>query len=160
MNIHAVRRIDRNFVGETEAATRQGKEFTMKRYSLIILLYITFLFFLQISAAYSQDWKTLSENIKLDFKDKIISIEQLNSSTGWAVLSSDLSNLECVKIAENIGYYIRNSTGGPRSGKTPSIHVSKGGKHIAVARRYGMKYVGKLNLEDWDPSVYNGKYRP
>lgn len=45
MNIHAVRQIGRNFVGETEAATRQGKKFPMKRYSLIILLYIKFLFY-------------------------------------------------------------------------------------------------------------------
>ncbi len=45
MNIHAVRQIGRNFVGETEAATREGKKFPMKRYSLIILLYIKFLFY-------------------------------------------------------------------------------------------------------------------
>lgn len=131
----------------------------MKRYLPVILICFVFLFFIQISCAYAQDWKTLSKNLKIDYKGKIISIEQLNSSTCWAVLSSNLSNLECVKIAENIGYYIRNSTGGIR-GKTPSVHVFRGGKHIAIARPSGIQYVGKLDIENWDPSAFNGKYRP
>jgi len=131
----------------------------MKRYLPIILSSFAFLFFAQISDCYAQDWKTLSKNLMIDYKGKIISIEQLNSSTCWAVLSSDLSNLECVKLAESIGYYIRNSTGGIR-GERPSVHVFKGGKHIAVARPSGMQYVGKLDIENWDPTTFGGKYRP
>ena len=131
----------------------------MKRYLPIILFSFTFLFFIQTSDTYAQDWKTLSNNLKIDYKGKIISIEQLNSSTCWAVLSSDLSNLECVKTAESIGYYIRNSTGGIR-GKKPSVHVFKVGKHIAIARPSGMQYIGKLDIKNWDPSAFNGKYRP
>ena len=131
----------------------------MKRYLPIIFIYLTFLYCTQFSYTYAQDWKTLSSNLKIDYKGKIISIEQLNSSTCWAVLSSDLSNLECVKVAENIGYYIRNSNGGIR-GERPSVHVFKGGSHIAIARPSGMQYVGKLDIENWDPSAFGGKYRP
>ena len=131
----------------------------MKRYLLIILICFAFFSSAQISNVYAQDWKKLSKNLIIDYKGKVISIEQLNSSTCWAVLSSNLSNLECVKIAENIGYYIRNSTGGVR-GESPSVHVFKGGKHIALARPSGMKYVGKLDIDNWDPSAFDGKYRP
>ena len=118
-----------------------------------------FLFSTQISKVHAQNWKTLSQNLMVEYKGKIIAIEQLNSSTCWAVLSSSLSNLECIGIAENIGYYIRNSTGGIR-GQKPSVHVFKDGKHIAIARPHGMKYVGKLNIENWNPSTFGGKYRP
>jgi hypothetical protein len=131
----------------------------MKRYLSIILVFFAFIFFAQILDVYAQDWKTLSKNLMIDYKGKIISIEQLNSTTCWAVLSSDLSNLECVKIAENIGFYIRNSTGGI-NGETPSVHVFKGDKHIAVARPSGMQYVGKLDIKNWDPSAFGGEYRP
>ncbi len=130
----------------------------MKRYLPIILLCFAF-FSTQISDAYAQDWKTLSKNLMNDFKGKIISIEQLNSSTCWAVLSTYLSNLECVKLAENIGYYIRNSTGGIR-GQKPSVHVFKGGKHIAIARPSGMQYRGELDIKNWGPSTFGGKYKP
>jgi hypothetical protein len=109
--------------------------------------------------AFAQDWKALAKNLKADHQGKIIAVEQLNSSTVWAVLSSHLSNEECRKEAESIGFYVRNSTGGIR-GEKPSVHVFKNGKHIATARPEGMNYVGKIDIENWDPSSFGGQYRP
>jgi len=117
------------------------------------------LILLTSSLAFAQDWKALAANLKADHQGKIIAVEQLNSSTVWAVLSSDLSNEECRKEAESIGYYVRNSTGGIR-GEKPSVHVFKNGKHIAIARPEGMSYVGKIDIENWDPSSFGGQYRP
>ncbi len=119
--------------------------------SMFLLLTGTFLF--------AQDWHLISSSLINDHRGKIIAIEQLNSRTVWAVLSPNLSNEECRKEAEAIGFYVRNSTGGIR-GEKPSVHVFKGGKHIAVARPEGINYVGKIEIKNWDPSSFNGQYRP
>ena len=103
----------------------------------------------------SYDWKTLANNLIKDYQGKIVSIEQLNSTTCWA----DLSNAQAVKIAENIGYYIRNSTGGIH-GETPSVHVFLRGEHVAVARPSGVNYYGKIKIENWHALDFGGKYRP
>lgn len=105
------------------------------------------------------DWRTLGENLVLDYQGRIISVEQLNWRTCWIILSPDIIYSQAVKIAENIGYYIRNTTGGLK-GETPSVHVFINKKHIAVARPQGNKYVGKIQIEDWDPSTFEGEYRP
>ena len=95
------------------------------------------------------DWNQVAKNLMAEYQGKIISIERLNSSSCWIVVSPSLNPSECVKLAENIGYYIRNSTGGPRSGQTPSVHVSQGTQQIAVARPIGMEYKGKLDIKSW-----------
>ncbi len=105
------------------------------------------------------DWKKLAGDLKSAYSGKIKSIEQLNSTTCWAVLSGHLTNFNAVKIAENIGYYIRNATGGV-NGETPTVRVFKNGKHIAMARPAGMKYVGKVDLQDWGTEAFEGEYRP
>jgi len=124
-----------------------------------VILAASVLFLLTSSFAFAQNWKVLAENLKADHRGKIIAIEQLNSTTVWAVLSSNLSNEECRKEAENIGFYVRNATGGIR-GEKPSVHVFKNGKHIATARPEGLNYVGKISIENWGPSSFGGKYRP
>ncbi len=124
----------------------------------IIILISAFLFFTS-SYAFAQNWKALASNLIADHQGKVVAVEQLNSSTVWAVLSSNLSNEECRKEAESIGFYVRNSTGGIR-GEKPSVHVFKNGKHIAIARPEGMNYVGKIEIKNWDPSSFGGKYRP
>lgn len=124
----------------------------------IIILISAFLFFTS-SYAFAQNWKALVSNLIADHQGKVVAVEQLNSSTVWAVLSSNLSNEECRKEAESIGFYVRNSTGGIR-GEKPSVHVFKNGKHIAIARPEGMNYVGKIEIKNWDPSSFGGKYRP
>lgn len=121
----------------------------IKRRSLIAFACLVGLFFIQDFDAYAQDWSTVAKNLVRDYQGKIISIEELDSSTCWAILAPGLSNIECVKMAENIGYYIRNTTGGVH-GKTPSVHVFKGPqRHIAVARPSGMQYIGELDIKIW-----------
>lgn len=124
----------------------------------IIILISAFLFCTS-SYAFAQNWKALASNLIADHQGKVVAVEQLNSSTVWAVLSSNLSNEECRKEAESIGFYVRNSTGGIR-GEKPSVHVFKNGKHIAIARPEGMNYVGKIEIKNWAPSSFGGKYRP
>jgi len=103
----------------------------------------------------SQDWKGLAESMIIDYRGKIVSIEQLNSTTCWAVLSSQISNAQAVEIAERIGDYIRNVTD-----KKPTVHVFVGGRHIARARPSGRRYAGQLQIQNWDPSEFSGQYRP
>lgn len=112
-------------------------------------------FVLKNGNIYAQDWKTIADNIIMDYKGKIISIEQLNSTTCWAVLSPRLSNYQAMEVAENIGYYIKNVIG-----KTPVVHVFVNGRHIAIARPSGKKYIGKVKIQDWNPSVFGGQHRP
>lgn len=101
-------------------------------------------------------WKTLANNLIKDYRGKIDSIEQLNSTTCWAVLSR-VSTLEAVQTAANIGDYIRNV-----SGKTPSVHAFLNGRHVAVARQgIGHRvYSGKLHIQDWHAFDFGGQYRP
>lgn len=125
----------------------------------MIIFSVLFIFVSWAVFAKDINWGKLAERLIIDYKGKILSIEQLNSTTCWVILSSDLSNFQAVKIAENIGYYITNSTGG-RRGETPDVHVFIGGKHISIARPSGFNYIGELKIENWDPSVFGGRYRP
>jgi hypothetical protein len=96
------------------------------------------------------NWDNISAKLVAKFDGKIRSIEQLNSMTCWAVLSSDISNEEAARLAENIGNYIMRLTGGKKGGKPP-VHVFINGKHVAVAKPSGMDYTGKVSLQDWGP---------
>lgn len=126
----------------------------MKRAFLFLCLFS--LFALPVHA---QSWRSIADNLIIEYSGKIRSIEQLNSSTCWAVLPVYTPYSKAVKMAVSIGYYIRNSTGGIR-GKRPSIHVFIGARHIAVARPRGMQYIGKMAIANWDPSTFGGEYRP
>lgn len=101
------------------------------------------------------DWKTLADLIIADYRGDIIFIEQLNSSTCWAVLSPKTSSERAVEIAENIGYYIRTVLG-----KTPTVRVFVNGVHVAIARSSQGRYVGKLKIESWGTSTFKGEHRP
>lgn len=106
-----------------------------------------------------QYWKMLADNIVKDFQGKIISIEQLNSTACWAVLSPVFTRIQSAALAEIIGSYIRNFSGSSQE-MTPSIHVFVRGQHIAVARLSDKSYVGKISIQHWDPSVFKGRCRP
>jgi len=90
------------------------------------------------------NWRSLADDIIIDYRGKIAKIRQLNSSTCWAVLSPKLSAIRAIEVAENIGYYVKNVTG-----KTPTVRVFLNGKHIAMARPSGNKYKGKIDIQDW-----------
>jgi hypothetical protein len=96
------------------------------------------------------NWNSISANLIAKFDGKILSINKLDSLTCYAILSSDISNDEAANIAEKIGYYILNATGGKKGG-SPPVHVFIDGKHIAVAQPSGMDYIGKVSLQNWGP---------
>jgi len=123
----------------------------MKKY--VALIVITIILF--ATCVHAVDWKSLAEDIIIEYQGKIVSIEQLNSSTCWAMLSPRMLNNQAVKVAENIGYYVKNVTG-----ETPSVHVFVNGKHIVIARPSGRKYIGQIKIENWNPSAFSGQYRP
>lgn len=66
-------------------------------------------------------WEEMPNKITNYFSRKVISIQQLTRTTCWAQLSYNISNYEAFQLAENIGFYIKNTTG-----ETPSVHVFKG----------------------------------
>ena len=96
----------------------------------------------------AQNWQAVEKGLLRDFGGKIVSIEKLDSATCWARIDGNISHVKAVDLAESIGYYIRNTTGGIK-GKTPSVHIFKGSRHIAVARPSGVKYTGKLQVQEW-----------
>jgi hypothetical protein len=112
-----------------------------------------------IQGALSYDWKVIAENLTRHYEGKVLSIEQLNESTCWAVLAPDFSEQQAARMARDIGYFIKNATGRTK-GETPVIHVFVNKRQVAVARSTGRWYVGKIHIENWDPAFFKGKYRP
>lgn len=108
---------------------------------------------------FQQNWKPLIDNIVRDFQGKIVSIELLDSTTCWAVLSPNLPRLQTIELAENIGSYIRRSTESTHR-ITPDVHVFLRGQHVAVARPSGKSYIGEISIQYWNPSAFKGQYRP
>lgn len=80
----------------------------------------------------------------LEYRGKIVSIEKLDDITCRAILNSNLSYSDCLQLSENIGYYIKNTTG-----YEPSVHVFQGRIHIAVARPtiLGDRYEARLDIK-------------
>jgi len=90
--------------------------------------------------------KTIN-SLVLEYRGKIVSIEKLDDTTCWAILSSDLSHSDCLQVSKDIGYYIKQTTG-----YAPSVHVFQGKTHIAVARPtiLGAGYKARLDIKKWD----------
>ncbi len=112
-----------------------------------------------IQGALSHDWKVIAEDLVRHYEGQVLSIEQLNESTCWAVLAPDFPEQEAARMARDIGYFIKNATG-RTEGETPIVHVFVNKRQVAVARSTGRWYVGKIHIEDWDPAFFKGKYRP
>lgn len=87
--------------------------------------------------------KTIN-GLVLKYRGKIVSIEKLDDITCWAILNSNLSYSDCLQLSENIGYYIKNTTG-----YEPSVHLFQGRTHIAVARPtiLGDRYKARLDIK-------------
>ena len=112
-----------------------------------------------IQGALARDWKGIAENLIRHYEGTVLSIEQLNESTCWAVLAPDFSEQEAARMARDIGYFIKNATGRTK-GETPVVHVFVNKRQVAIARSTGRWYVGKIHIENWDPAFFKGKYRP
>ena len=92
-----------------------------------------------------ESWiKKTINGLVLEFRGKIVSIEKLDDVTCWAILNSNLSHSDCLQLSENIGYYIKDTTG-----YEPSVHVFQGRTHIAVARPtiLGVGYKARLDIK-------------
>ena len=131
----------------------------MKKAHIVSLVVMLSLVLVPIQAAFSHDWKGIAENLIRHYEGKVLSIEQLNESTCWAVLAPDFSEQEDARMARDIGYFIKNATGRTK-GETPVVHVFVNKRQVAVARSTGRWYVGKIHIENWDPAFFKGKYRP
>lgn len=92
--------------------------------------------------ASATDWQNVSSSLIRSFDGRIISIEQIDSKICRAVSSPETSGKEAVKLAEDIGDFIKNYTGG-HSGENPVVYVIVNGKEIATARFSRMRYTGK-----------------
>ena len=131
----------------------------MKKVHIVSLAVMLSLVLAPIQAAFSHDWKGIAENLIRHYEGKVLSIEQLNESTCWALLAPDFSEQEAARMARDIGYFIKNATGRTK-GETPVVHVFVNKRQVAVARSTGRWYVGKIHIENWDPAFFKGKYRP
>jgi hypothetical protein len=91
--------------------------------------------------------KQTIDGLVLEYRGKIVRVEKLDDITCWAILNSNLSHSDCLKLSEKIGYYIKNTTG-----YEPSVHVFQGRTHIAVARPtiLGGGYKAKLDIRKDD----------
>ncbi len=105
------------------------------------------------------DWKAIADILVTKFRGRIISIEQLNAKTCWAVLASGTSEFDVEDIAEEIGYHIKAEIGGVK-GAPALIHVFVDGKRVAVANLSGENYTSEINVQNWSALELNGKYRP
>jgi hypothetical protein len=130
--------------------------------SLFTILFAACLFLMPLPAsnAGARDWKALADCLQCEYEGRILSIEQLNGDVCWAVLSPTLSEQQAATLARDIGYYIQNTTGGAAKGEKPEVFVFIDKRQIAIARPCGRWYVGKIHIENWDPSFYKGKFRP
>ena len=123
------------------------------------------LFLLSLSLSFAvlgdNNWKLIAENLVGGFEGKIVSIEQLTGSTCWVIVPDTTTNAEALEIANNVGIYIRNVTGGLK-GRRPTVRVFRDDKHLAVAKPSFSNYFFdvKLEIRNWGTNSFKGKYRP
>ena len=87
-------------------------------------------------------WKTLAAAIIEDYGGKITSVDRLDVTESHFSLYTDMRPEQIRQTCENIGYYIRNSTG-----ESPVIITFINGIPVAKADPAGTKYQAKLILK-------------
>ena len=93
-------------------------------------------------SGYAAEWEPTVRALIADYGGKVLEVERLNAEDCWVQVSSDLSFEEARQVSENLGYYLRNSTG-----FSPVVKVFVGDLQIAVARAASQKYHGKLDVK-------------
>lgn len=88
-------------------------------------------------------WEKTRQRLVDAYLGKITAVEKISSEECQVQVSSDLTFEQARQISENIGYYIRNSTG-----ESPVVTVFVGDLQIAVARLLTNKYTGKLDVKN------------
>jgi hypothetical protein len=84
-------------------------------------------------------WGKLAASIIEDYGGKIVSIDRLNIAESHFSLYSGMNAEQVRQTCENIGYYIRNSTG-----ESPDVVVFVDRIPVARAQSVGTKYIAKL----------------
>jgi len=122
-----------------------------------------FVLFMSLSfgALADTDWRQLANNLVSEYKGRIVSIEQLTSSTCWVVVLGSTTGAEALEIANSVGIYIRNVTGGLK-GDRPTVRVFRNDKHLAVAKPSFSNYFYdvEIDMKNWGTDSFKGKYRP
>jgi hypothetical protein len=131
----------------------------MRKIRIVSLVVMLSMFLAPVQGAFAHDWKGIAEDLIRHYEGKVLSIEQLNGSTCWAILGPDFSDQEAARMARDIGYFIKNATGRTK-GETPVVHVFVNKRQVAIAMSTGRWYVGKIHIENWHPAFFKGKYRP
>jgi hypothetical protein len=131
----------------------------MEKGRIFVLVAVLSMVLAPLRGGLAYDWKVIAKDLVRHYEGKILAIEQLNESTCWAVLTSDFTEQEAARMARDIGYFIKNATGRTK-GETPVVQVFVNKRQVAVARSTGRWYVGKIHIENWDPTFFKGKYRP
>lgn len=117
-------------------------------------------FFTMAADSSAQSWKKIAEELLATYKGKIVSIEKLDNRSCWAVLATGTSNDEAVKLAEQIGDFIKKSSGDLGSPKV-MIRVFINDEQVAIAVLSGEKYAGQLKSQsNLAPSTFKGSYKP
>ena len=107
-----------------------------------------------------QDWKKIGDELMGHFKGKIVSIEKLDMRSCWAVLEPGTTDDQAVKLAEEIGNFIKKETKDMKDLKM-MVRVFVKNKQVAIAVLAGDKYKGKLMAQpDLDPSQFKGSFKP
>lgn len=78
--------------------------------------------FLCPSESCASVWSDLVQELSRLYYREIASIEELNSTTCWIVVASDISDDEALDLAEKIGLDIRLFTQARRAESTPVVH--------------------------------------
>jgi hypothetical protein len=105
------------------------------------------------------DWKALSAGLIEKFKPKIVSIEKLDQKSCWAVLLPDTARDEALRLAKEIGEFIKANIP-PATNPQPMVRIFVGGRQVAVAVLDGPAYRAVEKFENMDPTMFKGQYRP
>ncbi|RJR19304.1 MAG: hypothetical protein C4582_10620 [Desulfobacteraceae bacterium] len=109
--------------------------------------------------SFAVDWKALSTNLIEHFKPKILSIEKLDQKSCWAVVLPETSVDDALKLAKEVGEYIKANIP-PETNPKPMVRIFVAGKQVAVAVLDGESYRAVQKSEKMDPAMFKGQYRP
>ncbi|MFH1983745.1 MAG: hypothetical protein ABIL58_18040 [Pseudomonadota bacterium] len=98
---------------------------------------------IESAAGRDSKWEDTQQGLIDAYSGKITAVEKISPEECQVQISSDLTFEQARQVSENIGYYIRNSTGA-----SPVVTVFVGDLQIAVARLATNKYSGQLEVKN------------
>jgi hypothetical protein len=94
-------------------------------------------------APQSPKWEAARRGILETYRGKVTAVEKISPEACDVQVSSALSFEQARQISENIGYFLKNSTGA-----NPVVRVYVGDMQVAVAELLANKYSGKLAVQN------------